>query len=73
MKHFVYQKDENTLITHDGEVQLGIIHMPLEKFLSLAQVDYHVVHWVPDLFNKRYKRMSFQKHLKHASINTKTD
>jgi hypothetical protein len=73
MKHFVYQKDENTLITHDGEVQLGILHTTLEDFLSRVQVSYQVVHWVPDTFNQRYKRINFQKHLNQASINTKED
>jgi hypothetical protein len=55
---------ENTYITHDGYIQLGIIH-DLEYFKKNVKVEYCETHWCPDTFDKRYKRVNFQKHLQH--------
>ena len=71
-KLFVVELDENKLITHDGEVQLGIFFMSLEKFMSMAGVNYQETYWIPDVASNRYKRINYQKHLNAASIGTKT-
>jgi hypothetical protein len=68
MTLYVYQKNENTLITHDGDVQLGIYFMSLEKFNSLSKVNYQQTYWIPDVFKNRYKRLNYQKHLNHKHI-----
>lgn len=60
---YVYIKDENTLITHDGNVQLGIVHMTIDEFLSMAKVKYEVSYWLPDPYGIRYKQLNFQNHL----------
>lgn len=73
MRHYVYQMNDTTLITHDGYVQLGMFNMRLEEFLSKVQVEYTETYWVPDTFSKRYKRANYQKHLQSASIGTKTE
>lgn len=71
MSLYVYQLNETTLITHDGNVQLGLFHMSLEKFFSMVKVEYIETYWIPDVFTKRYKRANYQKHLNCASIGTK--
>lgn len=70
---FVVKLGENKVLTHDGESQLGIFHMPLEQFKSMAKADFQETYWIPDSFKNRYKRISYQKHLKAASIGTKTN
>jgi len=59
---YYYIVDKNTAITHDGYVQLGVIH-DLEYFLKNVKVTYQETYWVPDSFENRYKRLNFQKHL----------
>jgi hypothetical protein len=61
--HYYYILNNNTIITHDGEVQTGIIHMSVETFLSKVKVNYEQTYWLPDPFIKRYKRKNFQNHL----------
>lgn len=73
MTHYVVEIEENKLITHDGEVQLGIFYMPMEQFLEIVGIEYTETYWLPDTFSKRYKRLNYQNHLKHASIGTKND
>jgi len=71
MTYYVHQLNENTLITHDGHVQMGLYHMSLEDFHRLSRIDYIEVHWIPDTFKNRYKRVNYQRHLNCASIGTK--
>lgn len=71
MTLYVTKIDDNTLITHDGYVQLGCFKMKLEDFLQKVKVEYIETHWIPDSFAKRYKRANYQKHLNYASIGTK--
>lgn len=73
MTLYVVEISENTLITHDGEVQLGVFYMSMEQFLGNAKTEYHETYWIPDIFSRRYKRIKYQKHLKSASIGTKHD
>lgn len=73
MTHYVVEIKENVLITHDGEVQLGLFFMSMKDFLNKAKVQYTETYWLPDTFSQRYKRVSYQKHLKSASIGTKNE
>lgn len=72
-KLFVVKLEENKLLTHDGDVQLGIFHMTLDEFMKMAQADFQETYWIPDSVQNRYKRVNYQKHLKVASIGTKTN
>jgi hypothetical protein len=71
MTLYVTKIDENTLITHDGNVQTGYFKMRLEDFLEQVKVEYIETYWIPDCFLNRYKRANYQKHLNYASIDTK--
>lgn len=73
MTLYVVKISENTLITHDGEVQLGVYSMSMNDFLNVAKAEYVETYWIPDTFCHRYKRINFQKHLNSASIGTKND
>ena len=37
MTLYVVKLDEDTLLTHDGEVQLGIYHTTIENFMSMVK------------------------------------
>jgi hypothetical protein len=71
MTLYVVEVDENKLITHDGEVQLGMYFMSIGQFLEKVRVEYIKTYWLPDTFSHRYKRVNYQKHLNHASVGTK--
>ena len=71
MTLYVVQIRENTLITHDGEVQLGVYLTSMDNFLKNSNCQYVETYWLPDIFSRRYKRVNYQKHLKSASIGTK--
>jgi hypothetical protein len=73
MTLYVVEIGENKLITHDGEVQLGVFFTSMRQFLEEAKADYTETYWIPDTFSHRYKRNNYQKHLNHASIGTKDD
>ena len=63
-KRVLYVCDKGShLITHDGYMQLGIHHQSIEKHRELRHpdIDWHEVHWVPDIFGLRYMRVAFQK------------
>lgn len=61
---YYYIVNENTAITHDGYVQLGVIH-DLEFFLKNVKTPYQETYWLPDSFENRYKRVNYQRHLQH--------
>lgn len=61
--YYYYIQNQNTIITHDGDVQTGIIHMPESEFLAKVQVPYQKTYWIPDPYSVRYKRKNFQNHL----------
>jgi hypothetical protein len=71
MTLYVVEIEKNKLITHDGEVQLGMYFMSIDQFLEKASVDYVTTYWLPDTFSHRYMRVNYQKHLNYASIGTK--
>ena len=66
MMMYVFQKNENHLITHDGHVQLGSFHCSLDWFLKNVQVPFTVVYWMPDAFGNRYPRVNYQRHIEVA-------
>ena len=73
MTLYVVKLDEDTLLTHDGEVQLGIYHTTIENFMSTVKEKYIETYWIPDVFSHRYRRNNYQKHMKKASIGTKEE
>lgn len=73
MTLYVVKLEKNKLLTHDGEVQLGIFFTSIEQFLNQAKANYTETYWIPDTFSHRYKRLNYQKHLNSASIGTKDD
>jgi methionine aminopeptidase len=61
-------------ITHDGYIQLGIMSHNVEKHIELnPTINWIVVHWIPDIFANRYKRVTFQKTEKANEGSPKTD
>ena len=63
MSLYVCEIKENLLITHDGHIQLGIYNLSLKEFFENSKIEYMETYWIPDTFNKRYKRLNYQKHL----------
>ena len=61
-------------VTHDGYIQIGIFNHSVEKHLELnPTIDWQVTYWMPDVFDDRYKRVSFQKTEKKNEGSPKTD
>ena len=61
-------------ITHDGYMQLGIMSHTVERHIELnPTINWIVVHWIPDIFHNRYKRVTFQKTEKANEGSPKTD
>ena len=61
-------------VTHDGYIQIGIMSHSVEKHLELNHtIDWQVTYWIPDVFNNRYKRISFQKTEKKNEGSPRTD
>lgn len=73
MTLYVVKVNENMLITHDGEVQLGLYNTTLENFMSMTKEEYIETYWTPDTFSQRYKRNNYQKHLRKATIGSKDE
>lgn len=69
---YYYKVNDDTFITHDGYVQLGICHN-LEYFLANVKVEYIETHWIPDTFNNRYKRLNYQVHLQQQALIVKEE
>ena len=61
-------------VTHDGYIQIGIMSHSVERHLELnPTIDWQVTYWIPDVFNNRYKRVSFQKTEKKNEGSPRTD
>ena len=73
MTLYVVKVSENMLITHDGQVQLGLYNTTLENFMSMTKEEYIETYWTPDTFSQRYKRNNYQKHLRKATIGSKDE
>ena len=59
---YIYRHGDRA-ITHDGYIQCGIHSHSVERHLELnPEINWVEVHWVPDVFKKRYKRATFQAH-----------
>ena len=71
---FVTALNENKCLTHDGYIQIGIFNHSVEKHIEINPcIDWLVVHWYPDVFKNRYKRVAFQKTAKANEGSPKTD
>jgi hypothetical protein len=71
---FIKALTEDSCLTHDGIMQLGYHNHSVEKHKTLnPEIDWQEVYWAPDVFAKRYKSVSFQKHLKCNEGSPKTD
>lgn len=57
---YYFVQDETTIITHDGNIQLGIFH---DLNLFKNNENFVETYWYPDTYNNRYKRINFQRHL----------
>ena len=58
---FIVSISENSCVTHDGYIQIGIFNHSVEKHLELnSTIDWQVTYWMPDIWANRYKRVSFQ-------------
>ena len=61
-------------ITHDGYMQLGTHSHSAERHKELnPAVDWQEVYWIPDVFSKRYKRVTFQQTQACNAGSPKTD
>ena len=59
---FIVPLSENKCLTHDGYIQIGIFNHSVERHIELnPMIEWLVVHWYPDIFNNRYKRVKFQR------------
>ena len=62
------------LVTHDGNIQLGVFYHSLEDHLRLnPTVDWQVTYWAPDTFQTRYSRVNYQHHMKANEGSPRTD
>lgn len=64
MALFVTILPSGQLLTHDGNVQLGVYRMEIQDFLERTNGIYQLCYWLPDIASSRYKSLSYQKHLK---------
>ena len=61
-------------ITHDGYIQIGIHSHDVKRHIDLCPtINWVEVHWIPDIFKHRYKRVTFQKTEKCNEGSPKTD
>ena len=65
---------EDECVYHDGYMQMGIMSHSVEKHIELnPTINWVEVHWIPDTFTNRYKRVSFQKTERCNEGSPKTD
>jgi hypothetical protein len=71
---YLCELDDESCLSHDGHIQLGIFDHSLETHMKLnPTINWVVVYWYPDVFKIRYKRVSFQKTEKANEGSPKTD
>jgi len=80
---YVCDIDRGKCITHDGYIQIGIHSHTSDRHIELCnemadrngmpRYNWLVVHWIPDIFKHRYKRVTFQKTEKCNEGSPKTD
>ena len=65
---FICGIEDGKCITHDGYMQLGFHCHSVERHLQLcSKINWIVVHWIPDVLQKRYPRCNYQNHLEVSS------
>ncbi len=71
---FVVSIDDNSCVTHDGYIQIGIFNHSVEKHLKLNPlINWQVTYWMPDPFCIRYKRINYQHTMKANEGSPRTD
>lgn len=71
---YICATGENECVYHDGYMQMGAMSHSVEKHIELnPTIDWVEVHWIPDTFTNRYKRVSFQKTERCNEGSPKTD
>ena len=67
-------------VSHDGYIQLGVFLHSVEMHIELSNticgddpIDWQVTYWMPDVWENRYKRVSFQKTEKKNEGSPRTD
>ena len=68
MKRLYIFRSGDTCITHDGYIQIGSMSHSLERHVELnPTIDWVETYWLPDIFQNRYKRATFQAHERVSS------
>ena len=71
---YLCELSDESCLSHDGYIQLGVFDHSVETHLKLnPTINWVVVHWYPDIFTNRYKRVTFQKTEKCNEGSPKTD
>ena len=71
---YICSTGEDECVYHDGYMQMGIMSHSVEKHIEMnPTINWVEVHWIPDTFTNRYKRVSFQKTEKANEGSPKTD
>ena len=71
---YITPLDENSCITHDGYIQIGIFSHSMERHIELnPTINWMEAYWYPDIFKDRYKRVTFQRTEKCNEGSPKTD
>ena len=73
-KLFIVKTGDNSCLTHDGYIQIGVFNHSVEKHLELnSLIDWQVTYWMPDIFIHRYKRPNYQHTMKANEGSPRTD
>ena len=73
-KLFIVKTGDNSCLTHDGYIQIGVFNHSIEKHLELNPlIDWQVTYWMPDIFIHRYKRPNYQHTMKANEGSPRTD
>jgi len=73
-KLFIVKTGDNSCLTHDGYIQIGVFNHSVEKHLELCpDQEWQVTYWIPDPLGLRYKRVNFQHTMKANEGSPRTD
>lgn len=71
---YLHSLSQYSCISHDGYIQLGIFDHSIQKHIELnPTIRWVETYWYPDVFSRRYKRVTFQKTVKANEGSPKTD
>lgn len=60
---YLFRTGEATCVSHDSYIQMGAMSHSVEHHIKLNPgINWVETHWLPDIFQNRYKRASFQAH-----------